>query len=236
MRSLFGEIVDTTFSASTEEALTAGIAQAAKRYGFENFAYLNLHAASAKSFAVSNYAAEWQSVYFLRSYMIIDPVVTMGKRLMRAFQWSAARSRKLADKDERGFWDTSAAFDLRTGLTVPIRIGMGQVAMLTFASPLERELHKLSDADSCLAATAVAFLHMRFRQAESPTTLRQPGLTDREALCMRWAAAGMSMQDIAVVTGLTYHTVRWDLDNVRAKLGVKNLKQALAVASALGLF
>jgi DNA-binding CsgD family transcriptional regulator len=34
---------------------------------------------------------------------------------------------------------------------------------------------------------------------------------------------------------LNYHTVRWDLDNIRAKLNVKNLKQALSLALQLGL-
>nr|WP_245497759.1 helix-turn-helix transcriptional regulator [Rhizobium ruizarguesonis] len=43
------------------------------------------------------------------------------------------------------------------------------------------------------------------------------------------------MHSIADVTGLTYHTVRWDLDRVKAKLGVYTQKQAVAVASRFGL-
>jgi LuxR family transcriptional regulator, activator of conjugal transfer of Ti plasmids len=236
MRALFGEIIDAALSASSEDTLTGRIADTGRQYGFDNFAYLSLHTASARSFAISTYAPEWQSVYFLRSYMVIDPVVTMGKRMMRAFQWSSTRSRKMAGKDERGFWDLSAAFGLRTGLTVPIRTGMGQVAMLTFASDMERQFETFTEADNCLASTAVAYIHMRLGNSAQPTTLRKPGLTEREALCMRWAAAGMSMHDIALTSGLNYHTVRWDLDNVRSKLGAKNLKEALAVAAALHLF
>ncbi len=43
------------------------------------------------------------------------------------------------------------------------------------------------------------------------------------------------MRSIAEVTGLTYHTVCWDLDRVKAKLGVRTQKQALAVASRFRL-
>jgi DNA-binding CsgD family transcriptional regulator len=65
--------------------------------------------------------------------------------------------------------------------------------------------------------------------------LPTPVLSDREILCLRWIAAGKTMSDIAQLSGLTYRTVRWDLDNVRAKLNVKNIKQALVLALELGM-
>jgi LuxR family transcriptional activator of conjugal transfer of Ti plasmids len=45
----------------------------------------------------------------------------------------------------------------------------------------------------------------------------------------------MPMHFIATVTGLTYHTVRWDLDKIRQKLGVRTMKQAVNIATRFQL-
>jgi LuxR family transcriptional activator of conjugal transfer of Ti plasmids len=45
----------------------------------------------------------------------------------------------------------------------------------------------------------------------------------------------MPMHFIATVTGLTYYTVRWDLDKIRQKLGVRTMKQAVNVATRFQL-
>lgn len=232
-RALFSEIIDLAFSASTEKKLRTALATVARRYGYENFAYLSLNAANAKSFAISNYPDQWQSIYFGRSYMIVDPVVTMGKRLMRAFPWSVDRQRRLAGSTEKGFWDSAAGFGIRSGLTVPIPGHLGQVAMLTFAASSEVDCVQFVEADAAIAAVSVAYLNSRLATTVHPTSLRRPGLTDREAFCLRWLAAGKTMHDIALLSGLTYHTIRFHIDNARAKLNAKNSREAVAIATAL---
>jgi len=235
MRTLFHDMIDLTATTSTEDSLRAAVARITTKHGFERFAYLNLDAVSARSFAVSNYPQDWQAMYFGRSYMALDPVVTMGKRMMRAFQWCVDEQRRRATKDERGFWDAASQFGIRAGVTVPIRVCYGQVAMLTLASSQNLRPREFCETECAVAATSATFLHSRLVSTNCPTTQRQPGLSDREALCLGWIAAGKSMQDIAEILGLNYHTVRWDLDNIRAKLNVKNLKQALSLALQLGL-
>ncbi len=236
LRTLFGEIIDLALSISTEDTLTEALADVGSRHQFDHFAYLSLDGSSARTFAVSNYPAEWQAIYFGRSYMVVDPVVTIAKRVMRSFQWSVEEQRRCSTANERGFWDAAAAFGIRAGLTVPVWGSCGQVAMLTFASARNLRPNALRDCECAVAVTAVAYLHTRLGTAGgSVATRRRPGLTDREVLCLRWIAAGKSMRDVAQIAGLTYHTVRWDLDNVRAKLNVCNIKQALALAVELRL-
>jgi len=234
-RTLFANIIDSAFSIGSEPALQKALGRAAKRNGYESFAYLSLRATTAQNFAISNYAAEWQSLYFDRSYMVIDPIVAMGKRLMQIFKWSVDAERKLADADQQGFWDLAADFGIRNGLTIPIPTGYGQIAMLTFATSAKGPRNDVVPSDIGMAATAVAFLHLRFRNSLHTTMVRNPGLTDREALCVRWAATGMPMQQISSITGHSYHTVRFDLDNVREKLGTRNLQNTLCVATELRL-
>ncbi|CCM79542.1 autoinducer binding domain-containing protein [Rhizobium mesoamericanum] len=235
IRALFQELTNSSHATLTEASLKKAVAEIATSYGYDRFAYLNLDTMGAGSFAVSNYPRDWQKIYFDRSYTLVDPVVTMGKRIMRAFSWSVNEQRRRATQEERGFWDAASAFSIRAGLTVPIRVSFGQTAMLTLASPYDLKPIALRDVECLAAATSVAFLHSRFGGTDRPTTRRRPGLTDREALCLKWVAAGKTMMDIAVILGVNYHTVRWDLDNVRAKLNVKNLRQAISRAIKLRL-
>jgi len=235
IRALFQEMTNSSFATLTEDSLRQAVAGIATSYGYDRFAYLNLDTVGAGSFAVSNYPPDWQAMYFARSYMLIDPVVTMGKRIMRAFPWCVNEQRRRATQEERGFWDAASAFGIRAGLTVPISVNFGQTAMLTLASAHNLKPIELCDVECAAAATSVAFLHSRFGGTDCPTTQRRPGLSDREALCLKWVAAGKSMRDIALILGVNYHTVRWDLDNVRAKLNVKNLRQALSRAIKLRL-
>ncbi len=235
IRALFQDMTDSTFTTSTEDALKEAVAGIARRYGFDRFAYLNLDTTSARDIAVSNYPSDWQAIYLSRSYKLIDPVVTISKRIKRAFQWRVGEQRKKASVEERGFWDIASDFGISTGLTVPISVKFGQLAMLTLASPDEMHPEVLREAEYAAAAAAVAFVHARLGGADYPTKQHKPTLTDREVLCMRWMAAGKTMQETAVILGLNFHTVRFDLDNVRAKLKANNIMHALSLCLKLRL-
>ncbi|WP_246724988.1 autoinducer binding domain-containing protein [Rhizobium ruizarguesonis] len=136
--SLFDRLIDATVAAANEHSLKTALSDVARAHGFERFAYLNLH--TAKSFAVSTYQKEWQSLYFSRSYMAIDPVVTAAKRLRRAFRWSVDVERRRADNSIKEFYDAAAEFGIRSGLSIPIWTGFGQFAILTLASARHLEM------------------------------------------------------------------------------------------------
>lgn len=136
--SLFDRLIDATVAAANEHSLKTALSDVARAHGFERFAYLNLH--TAKSFAVSTYQKEWQSLYFSRSYMAIDPVVTAAKRLRRAFRWSVDVERRRADNSIKEFYDAAAEFGIRSGLSIPIWTGFGQFAILTLASAVHLEM------------------------------------------------------------------------------------------------
>jgi DNA-binding CsgD family transcriptional regulator len=115
------------------------------------------------------------------------------------------------------------------------RVFSFEFAILTLASAKHLEISGSDDIDTVGAAGAAALIHARLQGTSTPTQRPDFIFSDREALCLRWAAEGLPMHSIADVTGLTYHTVRWDLDRVKAKLGVYTQKQAVAVASRFGL-
>ncbi len=61
------------------------------------------------------------------------------------------------------------------------------------------------------------------------------GLSSRELDCLRWAAAGKSSDDIAIILGLSAHTVNTYLKTAMIKLDTVTRTQAVAVACRLRL-
>ncbi|WP_244734811.1 autoinducer binding domain-containing protein [Mesorhizobium sp. 113-1-2] len=75
-----------------KDALTDAIQQ----LGFDCYAYLNIR--PVRSYAVSNYADEWQQRYLDRNYKDIDPVVRTARARMEAFAWAPESQRKVSSR------------------------------------------------------------------------------------------------------------------------------------------
>lgn len=69
----------------------------------------------------------------------------------------------------------------------------------------------------------------RPRNATVPQTL-----TRREVQCLRWAAAGKTDGEIAIILSLSVSTVRFHLRNAAAKLGATGRAQSIQMAAGLG--
>lgn len=59
-------------------------------------------------------------------------------------------------------------------------------------------------------------------------------LTRREVQCLRWAAAGKTDPEIAIILSLSNSTVRFHLRNAATKMGVNGRAQSVQVAAGLG--
>ncbi|WJH38536.1 helix-turn-helix transcriptional regulator (plasmid) [Aliirhizobium terrae] len=58
-----------------------------------------------------------------------------------------------------------------------------------------------------------------------------PKLSQRQALCLKWSSEGKTMDEIAEILEITKQSVRFHLDEARAKLDAVNLIQASSMAS-----
>lgn len=63
----------------------------------------------------------------------------------------------------------------------------------------------------------------------------QSGLTSREVECLRWSAAGKSSEEIAIIIGISAHTVNTYLKTAMRKLDAVSRMQAVAAACRLRL-
>jgi DNA-binding CsgD family transcriptional regulator len=64
--------------------------------------------------------------------------------------------------------------------------------------------------------------------------LKSTKLSAREIEALSWAAQGKTYNDIGIIMGITFGSVKTYLDTARHKLGATNVTQAVALAITYG--
>lgn len=127
---------------------------------------------------------------------------------------------------------------LRSLITVPVHMPLGQVAMMTWAGPRSAAaasavLEAVGVELLAAAHYAVRILHVPVADlGHAPEPFR---LTPREWDCLRLTAQGFRETDVARLVAIAPTTVRYHIDNVVKKLNASNRTHAVAMAAQLGL-
>lgn len=228
MRHWLDKLTDLAAIPGDESILKDALATFTEQIGFAGYAYLNIQ--PGRSLAMSNYRQEWQSDYFKRGYLAIDPVIRRAKSLKRAFTWSGKQEGLRVSKAERSFFAHAADFGIRSGITVPIKAAHGSMAMFTLASEkpaidMDREM------DPVEAASAVAQLHARINLADPTPSVEEPiGLDPKSAAYLSWIAVGKTMEEAADLEGVKYNSVRVKIAETKKRFDVHTLTHLTAVA------
>jgi DNA-binding CsgD family transcriptional regulator len=184
--------------------------------------------------SVVTYSRLWQQRYFLKKYLIHDPVICYGRNTDQPFDWTnlptdnPATKAFLADALNHGVG--------RNGLSVPFHGRLRVFSMVSFTSDLSKdewEAYKAANMKSLklLAVLIDSASHINFKLPAVAVHL-----SNREEQCLLWAARGKTYQEIAMILDLAFGTVKTHLDTARHKLQCMNLTHAAAVAFATGVF
>ncbi|MGE8106835.1 autoinducer-binding transcriptional regulator TraR [Allorhizobium sp. NPDC080224] len=228
MQYWLDKLTDLAAIPGDEGILKLALATFTEQIGFAGYAYLNLQ--PGRSVAISNYRQEFQSDYFARGYLAIDPVVRRAKSLKRTFTWSGEHQTSRPSKAERSFYAHAADFGIRSGITIPIKAAYGSLAIFTLASEkpvidLDREI------DPVEAASAVAQLHARIALSEPAPSVEEPiALDPKGAAYLSWIAVGKTMEEAADLEGVKYNSVRVKIAETKKRFDVHTLTHLTAVA------
>ena len=123
----------------------------------------------------------------------------------------------------------------RSGLSVPFHGRPGRILGGSFTSDVSKdewEAYKAANMTNLklLAVLIDSASHINFKRPAFPVHL-----SNREEQCLLWAARGKTYQEIAMILGLAFGTVKTHLDTARHKLQCINLTHAAAVAFATGV-
>ena len=126
----------------------------------------------------------------------------------------------------------------KAAIAVPVHLPFGQIGLALFVSP-DPAVDELGDIyarhGEALALLARTFLTSYAKATERRTAaVGAISLSKREVECLRWAAAGKTNDEIAIILGLKRTTIRFHTRTAAAKLDAVNRDQALFRAAQLG--
>ncbi|AYD04887.1 transcriptional regulator TraR [Neorhizobium sp. NCHU2750] len=228
MDQLIGNLLDLSAVVRSQATLKTSLATLAEKSGFSGYGFLNLRPGDL--YAISNFQEEWQMRYFHESLRFMDPRVRQARKQQCAFVWTGDPSRGQLSGEDKRFYAEAARYGIRSGISIPVPIANGALAILTFASsePVQTKQWRI---DSVAAASAAAQLHMLIGYLRvTPSVEEQIYLSPKEATYARWLELGKTVEDTALIEAVKYNTVRISLAEVRRRYDLCNNTQLVALA------
>ncbi len=181
---------------------------------------------------VSTYSSEWQTRYFLKKYLDIDPVIRYGVVAVTTFDWDTL------DRDNpavRNFFEDAIQHGVgRSGLSIPLR-RQNTSSLVSFNSNLPKGEWEAFKASNMTNLQQLSALIDSAAGADRKLNRTPVHLSAREEQCLKWVARGKTHQEVAEILHLTLGTVKTHLDTARRKLGCKNVTHAVGIAVAMGV-
>ncbi|WKA26487.1 helix-turn-helix transcriptional regulator [Bradyrhizobium roseum] len=231
----FQEFVDALETAADEEGFERVASRVIRGLGFQRFAYLRM--TDDTPALLSSYPKSWTERYFDLRYQMIDPVVQRAAKEYDLFSWGGAPIIGAAKEQQRLF-EEATTFGIKSGITVPIRMGFGRIAAFTFATAesiagTNRLLLETTDVLRLIGLYFHAHVSVRLdRPLGKPRD--KAALTQRERQCLSWVARGKTISDVAVLVQIRPRTVVFHLENARRKLNAGSIAQCVAEALRRG--
>lgn len=210
-----------------------------RTHGLANAAYV-AHTIPGRgpedSIAWVTYQQEWIKHYVSNNYVKIDPAVAIDKKSVLPVDWNVLD--KSAKTVLRFFGEANEFGVGRQGLSIPVRGPRGDRAIFVVTSNETRANWEKSKRALMRDLVLVAqYVHQQamteagvYRSVDIEVKL-----APRELECLRWAAAGKTVQDIAVILSISERVTRGYLDTARHKLNALNIAHAVGRAISFGL-
>ncbi len=230
-------LLDTLSQTHKLQDATDQLRTALTELGLDHISYLAVNIPTQKTalpLLAVTYAPEWQRHYYQNNYVDIDPVVKAGLGGLLPIDWAQVdRSQRVVQR----FFSEAQDFDIgQQGLSFPIRGRMNEFALFSVTSDVsDIEWQKMRPTIvPQLLLIAHHFHHYALLNAGVEAPNYGAMLSQREKECLRWRASGKSDWDISQIMSISERTVKFHLENARAKLDALNTTHAVAKALATG--
>lgn len=182
-------------------------------------------------FVRTTYPDPWVARYLLKGYVAHDPIVRAGFGRSLPFDWSEV---EIVSSD-RPFLDDAERHGVGgQGFSIPITDRAKRRALLSVNSQLPVTSWHVLTARFREEWIELALLVHRIAIGELYGSYDPvPKLSRREIECLHWTALGKDHKDIALILGLSEHTVRDYTKSARLKLGCATLSAAVTRAGHL---
>jgi LuxR family transcriptional regulator, quorum-sensing system regulator CinR len=183
--------------------------------------------------ATVTYSIQWQTRYFLKQYVLIDPVISNGSKAVLPFDWD-----ELSNDDPvvRAFFADALSHDVgHNGISIPVRNRRGVYSLVSFTSNYPKQEWQEYKKNNMVKLQLLSVLIDSAASINLKLNAPPVKLSRREEQCLIWAARGKTYQDISEILNISFGSVKSYLDTARHKLNCVNLTHAVAVAIATGV-
>lgn len=228
MYRVFLDYIRQLATAEDVAALQNALRIIAESYELPTFAYLLMPSTTkATAKLISTYPPHWTDHYLECGYERTDPIILRSGNDIHPFDWGPDTATN-GDSQTRRFFNEAADFGIRYGFTIPLHDELG-FAAITFATDRWNPAFcdTIWENIHLLQLAAILFHACARRRLGPPFLINGTRLTAREYECLNLAAQGKSAWDISRILHISQHCAEFHLANVRAKLDVHSICQAI---------
>lgn len=222
----FAEICDR---AQNVEEVKAAFVREIRALGFTHAAcasHVDPLNPPADAVMMVDYPSAWLERFSAMNYATRDPVYWAARRQTLPFQWSDQRFRKGLAPDQLRILNEAAEAGLSDGITIPIHA--------PDALPASCSLVIGADGVDPLNAQKAhwygVYAHECARRLRLAVIAPKPELSPRERQCVQLLGQGKDDGDMAIILGLSEHTVHNVVRRAMRKYGVASRVQAFVRA------
>ena len=225
-------------------SLSGTIQAIVRELGFESFVYgmslAQTHKRDEQFYVWTTVPEAWLREYDQRSYIEIDPRVCYGWDVLPPpLIWDASigAGHPAAER----FLERASRYGIGSGVAVYLRDNRSKI-MVALSAP--RQVLDL-EMRTKYCAVIGAVMHLgslfhwifvkQFIDRNVPPAQHGHPLSEREIVCLQYAAHGMTSVDIALKLGIAPRTADFHFANLICKLGALNRREAVATGVARGI-
>jgi LuxR family quorum sensing-dependent transcriptional regulator len=169
---------------------------------------------------------KWAARYNRHNYALRDPVVRHLHRSTAPFTWEESYVAEKQHGHAELISGEAAAFGLKKGYVIPIRLVGGVLAAVSFgASQMDLDPNIVAQLAFAANLAVGHLLRLRYDLRD-----KEYSVSPRERECLLWASEGKTDWEISVILGISRPTVTKHLLSARQRLGAVNRAHLIGAA------
>ncbi len=237
----FEDFLTQSTNAKSPEELFSCLTTAVANHGFDKLIFSvtydgDLPKDKNKLGVFHNYNESWDKFYREKRYDLIDPVLKCAATYSHAFKWSDLEKELILTPKQHRFFREGEDAGLLHGVGIPMRGSRGQLSGIALASS---EKIDACDQNLDLLTAYCNQFYISYKRffisTEKVAQQEMISLTVKETEVLHWLFASKTDDEIAVIMGITRHTVDTYIRRIYEKLGVHNRIGAAIKGLMLGL-
>jgi DNA-binding CsgD family transcriptional regulator len=232
------QVQSNPFAAAMSIDGVCGVLQeVATEHGLQYFSYLQLNGAGRCTRLVANYPQEWRKRYEDKLYIHYDPVVAVGRKSRLPFFWNNSSFIQPYRKAQQKVFYEAGNYGINFGYSIPISGKGGECGLFSIVARQEGAL--VDVLSTCAHPVYLLGLqlhdHVLSMTADQVRDEPEVHLTARELECLKWAAEGLTTEQIADRLSLSAATVNYHFNKIVFKFAAANRHHAAIKAVRMGL-